>query len=388
MFGYFRFGVPALLNPQQTKLPGRTGRGMYDRLNLVGVVGFTPMSYIQQKHASLTVINMDYHYPKLAVRDGSRIRLTSLSGLAIDASIGGADGVFTEFFLDYDSAFVLRNEKESFAGFTDCLNLNGGIEYDALAARLGAFREFVMVARDPQTGNRIGGANFISFPLYTPGQIDPAVLALNLNYVFINFPSRGKGYFRRLVSDLPHLALSLLLTTNGDDVPSAWIRSDHSIFPDLRYFIFFEQNDPYRMSPQDYELDTKYTGLDQLTRIKIWGRLGARIIDFPYVQPPLTSDQGADDTLVYSVLGAQETALTPWLLRAHLERFFGISVLKGRDPFAEPTAAKQLSILDKMCANHELVPLLRVEGVRGPFVPTPHPHSPQSSIRDLLRTFQ
>jgi hypothetical protein len=212
------------------------------------------------------------------------------------------------------------------------------------------------------------------------------VLCLNLNYVFINSPTRGKGYFRRLVGDLPHLALSLLVTTNGDDLPSAWIRSDYATLPTMRCFLFFEQNDPYRMSRQDYELDTKYTGLDQLTRIEIWGRLGARIIDFPYVQPPLTRDQCADDTLVYSVLGAQENALSPWLLHAHLERFFGISVLKGRDPFAEPTAAKQLSILDKMRANHELVPLLRVEKVPGPSESTLHPHSVPSSIRDLFRT--
>jgi hypothetical protein len=358
------------------------------RFNLLGVVRTSQMSYTQQNHTSLTATDMDYKYPKLAIRDGSRIRLTSLSGLAIDASISSDDGVFTEFFLDYDRAFILRNEKESFAGFVDCLNLNSGMEQSSLAARLGAFREFVMVARDAQSGVRIGGANFIAFPLHTPGQIDPVVLSLNLNYVFINSPARGKGYFRRLVGDLPHLARSLLITTVGDNLPSAWMRSDYSTFPNMRCFIFFEQNDPYRMSRQDYELDTKYTGLDQLTRIEIWGRLGARIIDFPYVQPRLTRDQCADDTLVYSVLGAQEKMLTPRLLHAHLERFLGISVLKGRDPFAEPSAAKQLSILDKMCANHELVPLLRVERVRGPSGTTPHPDSVPSSIRELLRTAQ
>src|SRR5581483_11563331 len=121
---------------------------------------------------------------------------------------------------------------------------------------------------------------------------------------------------------------------------------------------FIEQNDPYRMSREDYETDSKYIGLDQFARIAMWARLGAKIVDFPYIQPPLTSDQQADHNLVYGVLGVRADILDACLLCRHLERFFGISVLKGADPMQEPNAATQLHKLSQMCERREPVPLL------------------------------
>jgi len=75
---------------------------------------------------------------KEAERDGNRIHLKSLSGLVVDASISSADGVFNEFYSDYDAAFVLKDEKEGFDGFAACLALNSGEAYDSIAGRLGA----------------------------------------------------------------------------------------------------------------------------------------------------------------------------------------------------------------------------------------------------------
>src|SRR5437660_1704318 len=96
---------------------------------------------------------------------GPRIRLASLSGLAIEASTNSTDGVLAEFYHHYDAAFVLRKEKEQFAGFAKCLALNSGQPYTVLADRFGPFGEFVFIARDPQAGVQIGGSNFIAFPL-------------------------------------------------------------------------------------------------------------------------------------------------------------------------------------------------------------------------------
>jgi hypothetical protein len=93
----------------------------------------------------------------------ARIQLRSPSGLLIEASTGSSDGVLDQFYQDYDAAFVLENEKEGRAGFVECLALNGEA-YPELAARFGAFREFVLVARDSADGPRIGGANFVAFP--------------------------------------------------------------------------------------------------------------------------------------------------------------------------------------------------------------------------------
>ena len=283
----------------------------------------------------------------------------SSSGLEIEASTTDRDGLLAEFYSDYDEAFVLANEKESFEGFVDCLALNEGLPYERLTTAYGPYREFVLVARDPESGRRVGGANFITFPLSDQKSPAPPILSLNLNYAFITPAARRKGYFARLVRDLPGIALRLFAETKPRDVPPAWSAAPTQAGRDTpQILMFIEQNDPYRMSPEDYRQDTEYTGLDQLERIGIWARLGAKIVDFPYVQPPLTSDQEADPNLVYGVLGTRAETLGPCLLRGHLERFFGISVLKGSDLSKDATAAQQLSALTRMCEAHEPIRLL------------------------------
>jgi len=169
----------------------------------------------------------------------------------------------------------------------------------------------------------------------------------------VNAQLRRKGILRQLMGDLPALAFRLFAQTNAADLPAA--RRGAS---EPQVYIFIEQNDPFRMSREDYDRDTELTGLDQVARIGLWSSLGARIVDFPYVQPPLSKDQDADDTLAYAVLGALDADLDACLLRAHLERFFGISVLKGADLSVEPTAAAQLSELAIRCKDNRRVPLL------------------------------
>jgi hypothetical protein len=140
------------------------------------------------------------------------------------------------------------------------------------------------------------------------------------------------------------------------------------------------------MSPQDYALDTRATGLDQLARIALWARQGARLVDFPYVQPALTTDQEADANLVYAVLSAELSSLHPALLRHHLLRFFGISVLKGRDPEGDPDAQRQLARLTAMSAVDARVDLLEMVD----FASLPRPGAAEAvagtrTLRELLR---
>src|ERR1044072_5957604 len=91
-----------------------------------------------------------------ATRDGTRLSLVSTSGLVIEATTAADDGLLEEFYRDYDGAFVLENEKESYDGFAECLGLNAGDQYAKLVGRYGPFREFVAVVRDPATGARLG----------------------------------------------------------------------------------------------------------------------------------------------------------------------------------------------------------------------------------------
>jgi GNAT superfamily N-acetyltransferase len=316
-------------------------------------------------------------------RQGTRLEVLSPSGLVVEASTVAHDGVLEQFYKDYDKAFVLENEKEAFDGFAECLALNSGKRYEELVRRFGPFREFVLVARDSENGSRIGGANFIATPLrHTEGN-SATIISVHLNYIFVNPPVRRQGYFTRLIRDLPEIVVRLFAETNHADLPAEWLPSlsagSQTPPPTL---IFLEQNDPYRMSPEDYEVDTRYTGLDQMARVSMWAHLGARIVDFPYVQPPLSSDQDADPNLLLAVLGTKSVGLDSCLLRGHLERFFGISVLKGRDPYHQSDSARQLVALDGLSADSKAVPLLAVPTSTKEMS---HTNSRPASLRDALR---
>jgi len=292
-----------------------------------------------------------------ATSDSGIIRLATASGLLIEAS-SAKTRVLDDFYKGYDAAFVLPNEKEGYAGFAECLELNAGEAYTRLSQRYGTFREFVVVARAPETGAQIGGANFIAYPLRAACSEDDAILSINLSYIYIDAEARRRGYFRRLVNELPGLAFQLLTATSAD-VPCGWMTADAQAGKALpKTLMFIEQNDPFRMSEEAYRLDTQHSGLDQLDRIAIWARLGAKIIDFPYVQPPLTSSQQADHSLVLAVLGADSDTLDACLLHDHLQRFFGISVLKGQDVMQISSAAEQLAALQKACRQRRPIPLL------------------------------
>jgi hypothetical protein len=164
---------------------------------------------------------------------------------------------------------------------------------------------------------------------------------MNLNYLYVLPEQRRKGYFARLLAAVGEVAREVL----GANAEAETL-------------IFIEQNDPLKMSAEDYERDTQHSGLDQIERLHMWARLGARIVDFPYVQPPLSEHQDADDTLLYSVLGARSDSLDACLLRAHLERFFGISVLKGDSLDGSPPARAQLDQLKAACARGETIALI------------------------------
>jgi hypothetical protein len=287
-------------------------------------------------------------------------------GLLIEATVSPDSPILQTFFSGYDAAFVLPNEREEHDGFIKCLALNSGAPYARLAGLYGAFREVVLAARDTGTGAMVGGANFIAFPLHLDAK---DALSINLNYVFIASNQRRRGHFKRLVAAVGEVGAALFAP------PAA----------QLPRLIFIEQNDPMQMSRTDYVRDTEHAGIDQMTRIRLWTGLGAKIIDFPYVQPPLSADQAPEETLLYGVLGAEGDAIDACLLHAHLERFFAISVLKGEDPLANTIAAAQLCELAARCSVGAGIPLLTAASL-----PALMPEAPdvkdRQSLREIIRT--
>jgi GNAT superfamily N-acetyltransferase len=255
-------------------------------------------------------------------------------------SSGPDVGWLPTFYEAYDRAFVLSDEKEDLEGFRQCLRLNAGASYDRLSHRYGHFVELVVLVRERATGRPMGGANFAAF--VSP---DEDAVTVNLNYIFVDAAFRRRGLFRALVDLVVDQARAAFVF--GERPPEA-------------VTLFIEVNDPIRMTPEDYRTDSQHTGLDQFDRINIWAGLGARLIDFDYGQPALSPDQASEDGLLYCALGALDAGLSACRLKAHLERFFAISVMKGRDPMEDGQAARQISDLNARCSRGENIALLEL----------------------------
>lgn len=280
-------------------------------------------------------------------------------GLRVRTTLDADGPLLPAFYADYDRSFVLPNEKEELKGFADCLALNFGPDYARLAEIYGPYREVVLLAGDSEDVS-VGGANFIVAP-------NRGRLCMNLNYLFVLPEQRRKGYLASMVHAVREAA--------------------HKYFPGhpQEPLIFIEQNDPLRMSAREYAEDTEHTGLDQLDRIAIWAKLGARILDFPYVQPALSEAQLPDSNLVLSVLGATENSLDACVLRDHLERFFAISVLKGQGMESSPEAQQQLAELSENCRQSRSIALLDPTGALDQLRKSPPSLNSAGSLRSFLR---
>jgi hypothetical protein len=284
--------------------------------------------------------------------------------LTVRASASPQGAVLDSFFAGYDQSFVLPNEKEELDGFRECLALNFGDEHTRLAAKFGPFREIVLIA-EHGSGSSVGGANFICYPLTADGQ---QVLALNLNYIYVMPLQRGKGHLRVLLGVVETVVRALFGRSQGAG-------------PAPAVLTFLEQNDPLRLDAEAYALDSKHAGIDQLQRVGVWARMGARILDYPYAQPPLSEDQGPDEGLLYAVIGASQPAISACVVREHLARFFGISVLKGADASKDETASRQLDDLAGRCRARRPIDLLDATSLTA----IPSGTTVDMSLRDLLR---
>ena len=193
---------------------------------------------------------------------------------------------------------------------------------------------------EDEEGTLLGGANFLATAIPPlPGHPSTAVA---LNYLFVDQSARGRGLSRLLLTTVAQLSARALSDRTGGPA------------------IFIEQNDPLRMTEAEYAEDNARGGTDQVERLRLWQHLGARAVDFAYVQPALSADQDAEDALVYSVLSFSGPQLSARFLHDHLRSFFQISVLKGRDPTGDPTAAAQLEELSARADAGDMVDLLDI----------------------------
>jgi hypothetical protein len=258
-------------------------------------------------------------------------RLELSDGVLVRASGDPDSPVLAQFFEGYDKAFVLPDEREDLAGFRKCLAMNR--THRRAFGRTHC--ELVAVLED-KAGRRLGGLNFLATAIDRPSA-PPASVALN--YVYVEEAFRGRGLLRQALTAVRMLAARTLDLPAQDAAPA----------------IFIEQNDPLRLTPEECAADTLRSGLEQVDRLAIWARLGARVVDCPYVQPALSAGQQAEDGLIYAAVDYPGDAVDSGLLHDHLESFFGISVLKGEAEQPGGAAARQIAAL---AARQEPTPLL------------------------------
>lgn len=270
-----------------------------------------------------------------------------IDGVLIEGDDRPDSALLAPFFEGYDRAFVLPDEKETLEGFRACLALNDM----AFPFAAWPMRELVLVARDGPDAPRLGGANL--FASLIAGRV-----AVALNYVYVDAGHRGRGLLRLMI-DATVAAARAYLGAPGAPVT-----------------LFIEQNDPLRMSRESYAEDSAYSGLDQIDRLGIWGRAGARLVDIDYVQPALSAGQAEDHSLAYAALRHDGDFVAGPFLAAHLTGFFGISVLKGRDPAAVPTARRQI----ESAAARERVALLPLLPLAGRLKAGPRPAGADSLV--------
>jgi GNAT superfamily N-acetyltransferase len=278
-------------------------------------------------------------------------------GVRVTSTDDPASPVLDRFFEGYDRAFILPDEREDLEGFRACLALNRTHRH--VFGR--THSEQVAVLED-EAGRRLGGVNFLATAI---GNGANAQAAVALNYVYVEEAARGRGVLRQCLTAVRMLARTALGLSSAGPSPA----------------LFVELNDPLRLTPEAYAQDTEHAGVDQVDRLAIWARMGARIIDFPYVQPALSEDQQPDESLIYATIDVPGAAIDPGLLHDHLESFFGISVLKGRVESPDGAGGRQLAALDDRA---DPVPLLEMAPALE-WLRTGRPTDDFDSFRDLAR---
>lgn len=254
--------------------------------------------------------------------------------MQVIASGDPASPILPRFFAGYDRAFVLPDEREELAGFAACLALNATHRHT-----YGRVHCEMVAVLEGEGGTLLGGANFLAVA-HPREQAGPSS-SIALNYVYVERAARGQGLLRILLAAVREIAGIAL----GLD------RAKTSLA------LFIEQNDPMCLTSDEYAADTVHSGTDQVDRLAIWDSLGARVLDFPYVQPALSAMQKADHRLMYAAVGYPGAAIAPEFLHDHLESFFGISVLKGGAEPPPGVAAAQLVALAARSAPVALLPM-------------------------------
>ena len=291
---------------------------------------------------------MIYHLTAPGERFERDFHIVTPTGLYVDGTTDPTSPLLDVYYAGYDKAFVLKSEKEEISGFRECLALNAGPEGESLRSLFSPFMEIVALIAQPESHRRgeiVGGINFICFEFHIAS--GARIRSVALNYMHVLPQYRRRGWSQELLTAASFLATKVL----DDFSPAARDAVDDPL-------IFIEQNDPLALTDEEYALDSAHAGIDQIDRLRVWAKSGAKIVDFDYVQPALSDDASEAADLVLSVFGTEQDRLDAEILRAHLLRFFSVSCLKGRPLDSDPQACAQIQHLDDLVAIGQEIALI------------------------------
>jgi len=219
-----------------------------------------------------------------------------------DIIISSNEKKLKRFYSSYGKIFTLPEERESYSGFRKIMSFNGRKD---LIAKYGFFEEMII----SYTYNQevIAAVNFAVYS--TPNFIQKNYKingTSHIIYIFVNEKYRKHGLGTKLVLDAEKTAEKI---SKGN------------------VLFFIDVNNPLKMSSRQ-KIEDKKAGISEKNRILWWGNRGFRKLHFNFILPPLE-----DKPCRYLMLAAKtnKTKIPSDIIREHLERFFSISVLKGKD---------------------------------------------------------
>ncbi len=228
----------------------------------------------------------------------------------------------------YKTSFPHPDEQEPFHAFVKILALN---DDKAVQQRFGPYREVVIAITPRSTGEIVGGLviGITSSPEHLAAGFVASVQAI---YLFVYKDWRKYLVARNVVNEIHRYAIAAF------PPPADFAGNDIAIF--------FEANNPVRMSDEEIAEDFDNSETDPYRRYMSWRERGDPL-DFRYVQPALENNKSAVHFLDLFYMGRGRDIPAAMLLK-HLYRFVSISVLKGRDAEQNPDYRQMADELRQM----------------------------------------
>jgi hypothetical protein len=187
------------------------------------------------------------------------------------SSTSGND--FREWYSFYEREFPLDDEREPVDGFQRLLDINVD---EQLQARFGPYSEIITAIRLPPSNEIVGGS---VLGVATSEQHEEAgyLASVQVIYIFVRETYVGLN--------------NVIVTTYIKQRASQFALSKRPHATAKNIAIFFEANNPRRMSREDIENDRDLSGVDPWRRYRAWLSLGGVPLKLQYVQPALQSDK-------------------------------------------------------------------------------------------------